>query len=206
MNGEASIARKGVFIMTKANPKLTPENDDHEITRKQIANVLQMADDLESTILILTEGKPPYYLEGIFNEIWNAAWRLGDIRNPPPQKRAAANRDEALSTLAELRKWITQINGNQQSASNQAIHNADYTMVNWFGTEYHFALGVQSQVVRVLWEEWEHTQLGLHQETIREKIDAARDSFRVDLAFRNHPALGKMIRRCGDGCYKLSED
>jgi hypothetical protein len=85
-----------------------------------------------------------------------------------------------------------------------AIHNADFTMVLWHGTEYGFALGVQSSAVQALWEEWERSGLGLHQETIRNAIDAERDSFRMDTAFRNHPAFGTMIQRCGDGRYKLA--
>jgi hypothetical protein len=86
----------------------------------------------------------------------------------------------------------------------KGVHNTDFTMVNWFGTEYHFALGVQSSAVRALWEEWERSGLGLHQETIREAVDAERDRFRIDTAFRNHPAWGTMIRRCGDGRYRLA--
>ncbi len=83
-------------------------------------------------------------------------------------------------------------------------HNADFTMVNWFGEEYTFALGVQSSALKSLWEEWEKTGLGLHQDTIRNSIDAERDSFRMDTAFRKHPAFGKMIQKIGDGKYKLA--
>ncbi len=86
----------------------------------------------------------------------------------------------------------------------EPVHNADFTMVNWYGTEYTFALGVQSSAMRALWEELEKSGLGLHQDTIRNAIDAERDNFRMDTAFRNHPALGTMIQRCGDGKYKLA--
>lgn len=86
----------------------------------------------------------------------------------------------------------------------KAVHNADFTMVDWYGTEYTFALGVQSSAVKALWEEWETTGLGLHQDTIREAIDPERDTFRMDTAFRNHPAFGTIIQRCGDGRYKLA--
>jgi hypothetical protein len=89
-------------------------------------------------------------------------------------------------------------------AAPNAVHNADFTMVNWFGTEYHFALGIQSSAVRALWKEWERSRLGLHQETIRNEIDGERDSFRMDTVFRNHPAFGTMLQRCGDGRYKLA--
>ena len=86
----------------------------------------------------------------------------------------------------------------------QTVPNADFTMVVWFGTEYHFALGVQSSAVRVLWEEWERTGLGLHQNSIREKVDSERDNFRMDTVFRNHRRVRHyMIQRCGDGRYRL---
>lgn len=84
-----------------------------------------------------------------------------------------------------------------------ATHSEDFVFVNWFGTEYEFSLGVQSTAVGVLWKEWENSGLGLHQETIRQAVDCERDSFRMDKAFRNHPALGAMIQPCGDGRYRL---
>jgi hypothetical protein len=92
----------------------------------------------------------------------------------------------------------------QISPCQQTTHNADFTMVRWFGTEYNFALGVQSSAVRALWQEWERSGLGLHQETIRNAIDAERDNFRMDTAFRNHPAFRTMIKQCGDGRYTLT--
>lgn len=85
----------------------------------------------------------------------------------------------------------------------EAAHNADFTMVRWFGQEYHFALGIQSSAVKALWMEWEKSGLGLHQDTIREQVDEERDKFRMDLAFRDHPAFGTMIQRRGDGRYTL---
>lgn len=85
-----------------------------------------------------------------------------------------------------------------------AVHNADFTMVKWYGNEYQFSLGVQSAAVRALWEEWEKTGLGLHQDTIRNAIDSECESFRMDAAFRVHPAFRTMIQQCGDGKYKLA--
>jgi hypothetical protein len=89
-------------------------------------------------------------------------------------------------------------------AKPKPSHSADFTFVNWFGTKYTFALGVQASAVRALWEEWENSGLGLHQETVRNAIDAERDNFRMDTTFRKHPAFGTMIQRCGDGRYKLN--
>nr|MBP8305149.1 hypothetical protein [Phycisphaerae bacterium] len=79
----------------------------------------------------------------------------------------------------------------------------DFTMVNWYGDEYTFSLGIQSRAVGVLWGEWEKTGLGLHQQTIRGEVDAERDNFRMDTAFRGHPAFTTMIQKRGDGRYTL---
>lgn len=85
----------------------------------------------------------------------------------------------------------------------ECTHNADYTMVRWYGREYVFSLGVQSQVVGRLWGEWEKSGLGLHQATICQDIDDERESLRIDMVFRDHPAMGAMIQKAGDGRYKL---
>ncbi len=119
------------------------------------------------------------------------------------------------------RQWVEQVraawNGLAKLASTpdvdvpngprdtpKAQHSADFTFVNWFGTEYTFALGVQATAVKALWVEWEKTGLGLHQDTIRNAVDAERDNFRMDKAFRNHPAFTTMIRKTGDGRYTLA--
>lgn len=90
-------------------------------------------------------------------------------------------------------------------ANAPARHSGDFTSVCWFGEEYRFALGVQSSAVKALWDEWEKSGLGLHQDTIRNAIDPERDTFRMDKAFRGHPALGTMITKVGDGNYRLNE-
>jgi hypothetical protein len=109
------------------------------------------------------------------------------------------------ATASQNQENDTATSAQHRSASPaQAAHNADFTMVNWFGVEYQFALGIQALAVRALWEEWERTGLGLHQDTIREAIDPERDKFRMDNAFRNHRAFGTMITSCGDGRYKLT--
>jgi hypothetical protein len=121
----------------------------------------------------------------------------------------------ALGLARDMRVWASQLGAGtagvkmtaQQdvtSREKKATHNADFTMVNWFGEEYTFALGLQSSALKALWEEWEKTGLGLHQDTIRNSIDAERDSFRMDTAFRKHPAFGTMIQKIGDGKYKLA--
>jgi hypothetical protein len=121
--------------------------------------------------------------------------------------------NEALLALRRLSLDV-QTHGEERSGGTtpkgplpnerQPSHSADFTFVNWFGTEYTFALGVQSSAVQALWGEWERSRLGLHQDTIRNQIDAERDSFRMNAAFRNHPAFGTMIQSCGDGRYKLA--
>lgn len=90
-------------------------------------------------------------------------------------------------------------------AAPDARHSADFTYVYWFDREYKFALGLQAGAVRELWAEWKETGLGLHQETIRERIDAERDNFRMAHVFRNHEALNTMIVKDGDGRYRLAK-
>lgn len=82
-------------------------------------------------------------------------------------------------------------------------HNADFTMVDWYGTEYAFSPGLQAGAVKALWQEWEKTGLGLHHETIRDSVDAERDNFRLPHVFRQHPAYGAMILSNGKGLYVL---
>src|SRR5262249_27468816 len=117
---------------------------------------------------------------------------LGPLGMP---ERAAELEAERENDLALIRAHAPHL----FKTGPQCVHNSDFTMVTWFGTDYTFALGVQSSAVRALWEEWERSGLGLHQETIRTVIDTERDNFRMDMAFRNHPAFGTMIQRCGDG-------
>jgi hypothetical protein len=129
-----------------------------------------------------------------------AAWREGRYAD---LVRSMQDKAGAIASLYRLTVDGRLKVGSAAPASQTVIHNADFTMVNWFGREYSFALEVQAPVVEALWEEWERSGLGLHQQTIREAIDKERDTFRMDTAFRKHPAFGTMIQRCGDGRYRL---
>lgn len=116
-----------------------------------------------------------------------------------PMKKVAERINEDLDDDKEL------FGPPDDPRRNRNTHNADFTMVVWCGVEYHFAIGVQASAVKALWEEWERSGLGLHQQTIRNAVDAERDNFRIDTVFRNHPAFKTMIQRCGDGRYKLAK-
>ena len=88
--------------------------------------------------------------------------------------------------------------------ASEATHNDDFTMVNWFGTAFTFALGVQSEVVKVLWKQWEANGMGLNQQTIGNAVDSEKDNFRIANVFRSHPAIGTMIHTTGKGIYLLA--
>jgi hypothetical protein len=138
---------------------------------------------------------PQYEVDNAdLQKIESAAQRLKSVTtsSAPPAPITDGEQTRLASTKAE------------SPQSKKPTHNADFTMVNWFGEEYTFALGLQSSALKALWEEWEKTGLGLHQDTIRNSIDAERDSFRMDTAFRKHPAFGTMIQKIGDGKYKLA--
>ena len=102
-------------------------------------------------------------------------------------------------------KAIEPMDTTEAAGPVQPAHNGDFTMVNWYGTEYTFSPGLQAGAVKALWQEWEKTGLGLHQESVRECIDAERDNFRLSHVFRGHPAYGVMIHPCGDGKYRLGK-
>jgi hypothetical protein len=114
--------------------------------------------------------------------------------------KGSDNRDKSATKATR----VAEARLDETKSKAKASHSVDFTFVNWYGTEYTFALGVQSSAVEALWDEWEKSGLGLHQDTIRNSIDAERDSFRMDKAFRNHPAFGTMIQSIGDGKYKLA--
>jgi hypothetical protein len=127
---------------------------------------------------------------------------LADVTTLMIGKQLAAADDLLASTRAAAAEAAVR----QAAACNaapDARHSADFSHVYWFGQEYKFAIGLQAGAVRALWAEWEKTGLGLHQETIREEIDAERDNFRMAHVFRNHPALGRMIDKDGEGRYRL---
>lgn len=102
---------------------------------------------------------------------------------------------------------------------HEYTHSADFTDVNWFGTQYHFDDGQQAKAVGALWSEFEKGELGLSEKTIGEIIGSESDNFRLMLVFRSrakckskrekqakfsmHPAWGKMIQKVSAGCYRL---
>ncbi len=136
-----------------------------------------------------------------------------DLQRVADQARAE-KQDDIVAYVVSLIGWAVNpeiIEAPQQSAGAGDVggelkpkHNDDFTMVNWFGTEYVFSLGLQAGAIRELWKEWEKSGLGLHQSTISERIDAERANFRLPHVFRDHPAYGLMIQSCGDGKYRLA--
>ena len=117
-------------------------------------------------------------------------------------------RVEILSFAEEIERTIAGVTMPPAKGTKKQDyeHNADFTMVTWFGTEYKFSPEIQAKAVAALWQEWEKTRLGLHQKTVGQKAGSAADAgtFRMDTLFRNHPAFGTMICAEGDGIYRLT--
>jgi hypothetical protein len=95
-----------------------------------------------------------------------------------------------------------------EDSSLVPAHNADFTRVRWYGTEYSFSKGSQAHSVRVLWKEWKSTGKGLDQATIGERISSGSSRFRLDQVLRSrgkpHPAMDKMIVSDGPGHFRLN--
>lgn len=103
----------------------------------------------------------------------------------------------------------------RQPPAHAQTHSADFTEVKWYGGEkYEFAYGAQSRVVQALWEEWEKGELGLHQDTIGQKIGSRSERFRLRDIFRvekdgkrtMHPAWGTVIVEVGKGRFRLAPE
>ncbi|QOV89369.1 hypothetical protein [Humisphaera borealis] len=143
------------------------------------------------------EGAPSYLAEPN-RKARDFALEIRAARRGAPPLPAPLN--DALAEWQSLYDWCLTADS---SSTPDATHSTDFVFVRWFGTEYTFAKGVQSSAIEALWKEWQKTGLGLHQDSIRQHVDDERDDFRMDVAFRNHPAFGTMIQRCGDGRYRL---
>jgi hypothetical protein len=200
------LVEAGLVKFRTAHPvKLTPWD-----TPAKIASDI----DIEFNVLrhlkiqILNYDKEPEKLREAYNKA--RARILAFIELAPSVRSEFRESLDPQAGLDSIIAWCAHVMRPHQADRGRgadpekATHSTDFTFVNWFGTQYTFALGVQSSAVSVLWGEWAKSGLGLHQDTIRNAIDAERDSFRMDTAFRNNAAFDTMIQRCGDGKYKLA--
>ena len=64
------------------------------------------------------------------------------------------------------------------ATDTKPAHSADFTSVNWFGTDYQFAKGLQAESVRVLLEAWENKTSSLSEKTVGEKAGSSADNYR----------------------------
>ncbi len=146
----------------------------------------------------------------------NGTYRLEEIESRQPITRcitkniigilkAWAMRAESARNAAPAAPATPATDAAATIAPAKPTHNADFTMVRWYGAEYQFSPGLQAASIKELWREWEKTGFGLHQETIRQSVDAERDTFRLSHVFRDHPAYGVMIQSCGEGKYRLTK-
>jgi len=112
-----------------------------------------------------------------------------------------------------IRAWLA-TEKSQAITAATPTHSDDFTSVNWFGTPYTFAKGLQAEAVRVLWEARDNGTPRLSEKTIGDKIGSANDQFRLEHVFKPtnkrtrkreaHPAWGTMIKRAGKGIFALS--
>jgi len=100
---------------------------------------------------------------------------------------------------------VIDLNSSPSRANQSATHSDDFHSVIWFGTRYDFN-ATQSQVVRVLWENWEKGTPDVGKERLLEAIDPESRRDRVDTVFRGNPAWKTMIVPASrKGNYRLNE-
>lgn len=118
---------------------------------------------------------------------------------------AIGHRMEELRTAGSVD--ASEASPNPSGSQLDAEHNTDFTWVRWFGIEHTFKKGIQAQVVRALWEEWEKGSRrdgrGLGQEALGKLAGSSSDSFSVRDNFRGHPAMDTMIRSVSKGVFAL---
>ncbi len=96
---------------------------------------------------------------------------------------------------------------NLESSGVQVEHAEDFTWLTVEGEHYQFSKGNQAGVIRVLYENWVRSGgrdgAGLTEEAISEAIGSGSVKFRIQETFRQHPALGTILRPAGRGIYAL---
>jgi hypothetical protein len=144
-------------------------------------------------------------------------WPQCEVDNADLQKiESAANRLKAAIEATPQRDSTAVGN---LSNELKPSHSADFTFVNWFGSEYRFTPGQQAEAIKHLWGEFEKGGLGLAERTIGELIGSNSDDYRLTHTFRSkskangskqsaitpHPAWGTMIQKAGPGIYRLAK-
>src|SRR4029077_3051897 len=95
-------------------------------------------------------------------------------------------------SLVESRPRSTERNSAlpHQEPRPECDHSPDFRSVNWFGTKYSFT-PMQAVCLKTLWVAWEKGTPDVGDGYVLE--NAASDSERLPLVFRNHSAWGTMI-------------
>jgi hypothetical protein len=74
-------------------------------------------------------------------------------------------------------------------------------------TVYRFETPKQRGVIGVLYREWKRAGsrdgCGLTEAQLAEEVSSASGRFRIDSLFRDHPAMGQLLRRSGPGMWAL---
>lgn len=111
-----------------------------------------------------------------------------------------------LQNLLEL--MITEDPNSGTSNPNQDVHfSTDFAVVVIKGERYFFNR-TQARVVELLYEESQKGTVGLHQDTVGQKLQSCNNRFRLFHVFRNktgnmHPLWNKLIVRVEPGIYAL---
>lgn len=91
---------------------------------------------------------------------------------------------------------------------NQNVHfSSDFSVVVWQGQQYFFNR-TQARVVELLYSESQKGTVGLHQDTIGNRLQSCNSRFRLFHVFRNkngkmHPLWNVLVVRVEPGIYSL---
>lgn len=97
---------------------------------------------------------------------------------------------------------------NSVSAPDQDVHfSSDFSVVVWQGKQ-HFFNRTQARVVELLYNETQKGTVGLHQDTIGQRLQSCNNRFRLFHVFRNkngkmHALWNVLVCRVEPGIYSL---
>jgi hypothetical protein len=116
---------------------------------------------------------------------------------------------ESLKTgIKAIRLHVEEAHGTRPGAATALpgiTHADDFTWIKVGPKRYDFRKGHQAKTVEKLFEEWSKggDGAGLSEDHIRQRIDSRAAFFRVRMTFRNHEALGTILRSERRGQFAL---
>jgi hypothetical protein len=193
--------------------KDTPRGPVHEMTSLLFRAVLRNGPDVRPALLTSTArelaelrmalGRYGSGLEGYFAQLAVMVFES----NPGYYEFSIEHAVERLVGVGHLDFEISNAEGPSDSS---ITHAKNFTWLKVRGTWYDFHSGNQALAVKALWKAYEEAGFrdgaGVSVADLGLAVDSSSTRFRMDLTFKDHPAMGTVIKRVRKGLYALCFD